>query len=127
MIDPKENEEGTEFFNFGNNLPAFVAEGRRLPEEMVDLIICDIYNSHFSAVYKEFISNSKRAPKLKVFIYEYFFRKYGTRNFSLGILKDFLFSCSSSFLESKRVNNFLDLAGLPELRFGNFIHDNRKE
>lgn len=53
---------------------------------------------------------------MRDFTSSYFLEKFGSYKFSVSTLKDFFYSCKTYFQDSTRINFFLNLCGLQEIK-----------
>lgn len=110
--DLKETGDIKAYFESVNS---FLVGGQIKTKEWALLLITDILSQKLWSDYQD----SKQARpygNLKEFTVLYFLKLFGCRKVALGLLRDFLVTMKAFFIEEQRIDTFMDLCGLYELK-----------
>lgn len=98
-----------------DSINTFIVGGQVRGKDWVLPLVTDILSHKVWADHQDFKSN-RLFSTMKEFLLEFFFKQFGCRKTSLSLLRDFLVSCKSTFMEEHRINVLLDLCGFYELK-----------
>ena len=112
IMETPETQDTEAYFSSVNS---FMVGGQVKPKDWVSPVISDILSQKSWADYQD-IKAGRKLISLKEYILEYFFKQFGCRSMSLALLKDFLVSLKAHFQEDNRVETFVELAGLSEIK-----------
>lgn len=107
--------EVTDVQAYFKSVNSFVVGGQVKSVKWALIVISDVLSQKLWADYQDH-KHSRELCTLKVFVLQYFFKYYGCRVMAIALLKDFLATLKSKFLEEQRVEMFLDLCGHSELK-----------
>ena len=112
IIEMPESQDTESYFTSVNS---FMVGGQVKSKDWLNPLMSDILSQKSWADYQDFRANRKLIP-LKQYVLEYFLKQFGCRSMSLALLKDFLVTLKSNFQDDPRVETFIELAGLSEIK-----------
>ena len=107
--------ELTDVEAYFKSVNSFVVGGQHKNTQWAILIITDVLSQKLWADYQD-NKAGRELTSLKVFLLQYFLKQFGCRVMAFTLLKDFLVTLKGKFLEEQRIEIFLDLSGLAELK-----------
>lgn len=107
--------ELTDIQAYFKSVNSFVVGGQPKTIQWATLVITDVFSQKLWADYQD-NKAGRELTLLKDFLLQYFFKQFGCRVMAITLLKDFLATLKSKFLEEQRLELFLDLSGHAELK-----------
>lgn len=107
--------EVTDIQAYFKSVNSFIVGGHIKPLDWAIVLISDIVSQKFWADYSD-SKHKRELCSLKTFVLQYFFKQFGCRTMAITLLRDFLATLKSKFLEEQRIETFLDLCGHAELK-----------
>jgi hypothetical protein len=112
ILEMPESQDTESYFTSVN---LFMVGGQLKGKDWLNPLISDILSQKAWADYQDFKAGRKLLP-LREYVMEYFFKQFGCRSMSLALLKDFLVSLKTHFQDDIRVETFIELSGLSEIK-----------
>lgn len=116
VLEPVDYDDSQRYFT---SLTSFIIGGQTKGKEWTIPLITDILSSKLWADYQD-LKEKRKVSSLRVYLMQYFIKQFGCRSMGIVLLKDFLSSLAAGFKEDHRIDLFMDLAGIAELK----LHDN---